>query len=123
MYDLSQVTVMSFVLSLYSINLILYLHQMMDLSLYGILNPLHPSVWSKLPLMNSSIGLIIERMKGGNERDFSMTKVGSDTLVTCGEGGHIIVWDVKESRGKGSITHTQVRIGMEGRERREGDYR
>ncbi|KAF8361888.1 ufd-3, partial [Pristionchus pacificus] len=39
---------------------------------------------------------------------YSMTKVGSDTLVTCGEGGHIIVWDVKESRGKGSITHTQV---------------
>lgn len=48
-----------------------------------------------------------------------MTRVGSDTLVTCGEGGHIIVWDVKERRGKGSITHTQVRIGMERKREKE----
>ncbi|GMR36431.1 hypothetical protein PMAYCL1PPCAC_06626, partial [Pristionchus mayeri] len=39
---------------------------------------------------------------------YSMTLVGSDTLVTCGEGGHVIVWKVSEMRGKGAISHIQV---------------
>ncbi|GMT14457.1 hypothetical protein PFISCL1PPCAC_5754, partial [Pristionchus fissidentatus] len=39
---------------------------------------------------------------------YSMVRVGSDTLVTCGEGGHVVVWRINEGRGKGYLTQMQM---------------
>ncbi|GMS84207.1 hypothetical protein PENTCL1PPCAC_6382, partial [Pristionchus entomophagus] len=39
---------------------------------------------------------------------YSLARVGSDTLVTVGEGGFVVIWRVSETRGKGSITQQQM---------------